>query len=393
MFSPPLFLRPIGATVLGSILLGSVLPGAVATLPPASPNEIVLDIPSTPEHPRNSEGAFVTLQSGRILLIYSQFSGGDRDGSSARLAEVHSDDGGGTWSVPAVLRDKENNLNVMSVSLLRLASGKIALFYLVKKTNLECRPSMAVSTDEGKSWSQPHPLFDAPGYYVLNNDRIIQTRQGRLIAPVAFHRAVHADPADQRSVSDRGIALLWYYSDDEGGTWSEAASVWGMTLASRNGLQEPGLVELTDGSLLSWARTDQGAQYALRSVDAGNHWTPPEGTELVSPLSPASIKRLPGSAELLAVYNDHSGRFPFRATENPYHGREPLVAAISHDSGYTWPQRKLLEGDTDGAFAYIAIHFTEAGVLLAYSAGQEKGAHLGTLRVRRLARSWLIGSP
>jgi len=50
--------------------------------------------PSTPEHPRNSEGAFVTLRSGRIEFYYSQFSSGFSDYSSAGIAEIHSDDQG-----------------------------------------------------------------------------------------------------------------------------------------------------------------------------------------------------------------------------------------------------------------------------------------------------------
>jgi sialidase-1 len=148
-------------------------------------------------------------------------------------------------------------------------------------------------------------------------------------------------------------------------------------------------VELADGSLYSWARTDVGEQFSFRSRDDGDTWTPPEATELKSPCSPASIKRLPHSAVLLAIYNDHSGRFPFTVGKNAYGGRTPLVAAFSHDNGRTWPQRKLLEGDLEGAFAYIAIHFVGDSVLLGYSAGKARGAHLGSLRIRKVSLSWL----
>jgi sialidase-1 len=75
-------------------------------------------------------------------------------------------------------------------------------------------------------------------------------------------------------------------------------------------------------------------------------------TELQSPASAASIKRLPGSSDLLAINNDHSGRFPF-----PKGKRSPLVAAISRDGGMTWPSRKLIEGDLNGWYCYTAIHF------------------------------------
>ena len=49
---------------------------------------------------------------------------------------------------------------------------------------------------------------------------------------------------------------MWFYSDDEGQTWQEAATWWGPPVRSGSGLQEPGLVELADGKLFGWARTD-----------------------------------------------------------------------------------------------------------------------------------------
>ena len=159
------------------------------------------------------------------------------------------------------------------------------------------------------------PVIAAPGYFVLNNDRIVQTRSGRIIVPVAFNRLLRSTEyrpggGDSRSNDLRGI-VLWYYSDNEGAGWQEAATWWALPVSSAAGLQEPGLVELADGSLYSWARTDVGEQFSFRSHDDGNTWTPPEPTELKSPCSPASIKRLPDSAVLLAVYNDHSGPISF----------------------------------------------------------------------------------
>ena len=110
----------------------------------------------------------------------------------------------------------------------------------------------------------------------------------------------------------------------------------------------------------------------------------PEKTSLASPVSPASIKRLPGSANLLAVFNDHSGQFPFSKGK-----RTPLVAAISSDHGRTWPQRRLLESNPDGWYCYTAIHFTGDAVLLAYCAGDSKVGGLNRLRLRRVTFEWL----
>jgi sialidase-1 len=92
---------------------------------------------------------------------------------------------------------------------------------------------------------------------------------------------------------------------------------------------------------------------------------------------------LPGSSDLLAIFNDHSGRFPF-----PKGKRAPLVAAISSDGEKTWPRRKLIEDDSNGWYCYTATHFTEDAVLLAYCAGDPKVGHLNRLRLRRVGHDW-----
>ncbi len=158
-------------------------------------------------------------------------------------------------------------------------------------------------------------------------------------------------------------------------------------MPNRSGLQEPGVVELADGRLFSWMRTDLGAQFGCVSTNAGVSWSPPTTTSLKSPLSPASIKRLPGSPDLLAVFNDHSGQFPFTPGR-----RTPLVAAISRDGGETWPLRSISEDDPAGRYCYTAIHFVEDAVLLGYFdfRAAAKDPLGNRLRIRRIHLDLLI---
>jgi len=256
-------------------------------------------------------------------------------------------------------------------------------FYLVKNGVDDCRPHLQISSDEAETWSKPRLVIEAPGYFVLNNDRVVQLQSGRLVVPVAYHRMKGADPANENSFDSRAISL-WYLSDDEGQTWREAADWWAIGVRSRTGLQEPGVVELAGGCLMCWARTDQGAQYGMFSADGGDTWSVPAPTTLQSPVSPASIKRLPDSSEVLAIYNDHSGVFRYQAKK-----RTPLVAAISNDGGATWPVRKLLEEDPDGWYCYTAIHYAGDAVLLGYCAGDYKVGGLNRLRIRRIDLGWL----
>ncbi len=388
-----------GFTILAGLVASAAVIGRAADASPGSSprngthalpspgakpeNRIVMNIEPTVANPRNSEGAFVTLKSGRILFYYTQFTGGSADESPARIAGVFSDDGGRTWSGPRPIIENEGASNTMSVSLLRLCCDRIALFYLRKNSWIDCRPYMRVSVDEGVHWSQPRLMVDAEGYFVLNNDRVVRLRSGRLIAPLAFHKPRGSDPKSIASFDPRASAV-WYYSDDEGTMWRASASAWSLSETSASGLQEPGVVELAGGGLKSWARTDQGSQFGFTSADEGKTWSEPEPTELKSPLSPASIKRLPDSAELLAVWNDHSGEFPYEKGK-----RTPLVAAVSYDDGKTWPLRKVIEADPDGCFCYTAIHFVDRAVLLAYCAGDPKVGGLNRLRIRRIDLDWL----
>jgi Neuraminidase (sialidase) len=372
------------ASLLSLLWPGSLAQGQAQAQPAsAGANVVVKNIEPTPELPRHSEGSFASLASGRILFYYTQFYGGAADESPARIVGIHSDDDGRTWSEPVPVVENAGGKNVMSVSLLRLAGGPLALFYCQKNSWLDCRPMMRISTDEGETWSAPRSILEAPGYFVLNNDRVIQTKSGRIIVPLAFHRSRGSDPHSGKSFDARAITL-WLYSDDEGTTWQEAATWWALPIRSGSGLQEPGVVERSDGTLLSWSRTDQGRQFSFSSTDNGKSWTAPEPTLLLSPNSPASIKVVPGTDRLLAIFNDHSGRYPFVKGK-----RTPLVAALSTDGGKTWPQVKLLEEDPDGWYCYTAVHFTKEAVLLGYCAGDKTVGGLNRLRIRRLDQAWL----
>ena len=370
-----------------TLLLLLTLAAACAAAPPdTADNAVMLTIAPTREHPRSSEGAFLTLRSGRILFYYTQFYGGDADHSPARIVGIFSDDGGRTWSAPQVVIGSGGRQNVMSVSLLPLAGGRLGLFHGIKNSFWDNHPCLRTSADDGATWSKPRMIVTAPGYFSKNNDRVIRTRTGRLIYPMAQYRPIVSAKGEREAMDARGI-VLWYCSDDDGATWREAATWWALPVASQGGLQEPGVVELADGSLFSWARTDQGEQYGFRSRDNGETWSAPEPTELKSPLSPASIKRLPNSAALLAVYNDHSGRFPVPSDLNR---RTPLVTAISTDGGRTWPVRRLIEDDPNGRYCYTAIHFVDGAVLLAYSGvGVNAEFRWGGLRIRRIGLAWL----
>ena len=118
--------------------------------------EIVLRLEPKEGNPRNSEGDFIQLKDGSILFVYTHFTSGSGDHASAHLAGRFSYDQGKTWTNEDVsILENEGGMNVMSVSLLRLQNGEIALFYLRKNSETDCIPFMRISSDEAKTWSEP----------------------------------------------------------------------------------------------------------------------------------------------------------------------------------------------------------------------------------------------
>ncbi|MSU64956.1 MAG: exo-alpha-sialidase [Opitutus sp.] len=363
------------------------LAGTTATPLPSSRS--VLELPPSPGNARNSEGSFVTLKEGRILFVYSHFIGDSFDDhAKAALCLRTSSDDGETWSGDTILAtpDEDKAMNVMSVSLLRLGNGDIGLFYALRNSWHDVRSRLRRSSDEGRTWSAPVVCMSASEYYVMNNDRVIRLSSGRLLIPVALHRKL-SDANDANARDWRGIASF-FLSDDDGRTWREAAQT--CTLPSPHttaGLQEPGVVEMANGVLWGYARTDLGRQYEFFSHDGGNTWTVPQPSRFSSPVSPLSIKRLPGSKHLLAIWNPIPN-YQTRPLEKPGGDRTPLVGAIgTGTTDATWGPTFLVDQNDASreGYCYTAIHFTGKSVLLAYCAGGQADKHrLNRLRIRKI---------
>ncbi len=349
---------------------------------------VVLELPPSDRNPRNSEGDFIRLEDGRILYIYTHFTAGAGDHAAAHLAARQSSDGGKTWTDrDEVVIPNEGKWNIMSVSLLRLASGKIALFYARKNSLDDCRPVMRVSTDEARTWSDPvECITDQIGYYVLNNDRVVQLRQvgpyqGRLILPVSLHNLPGWEKPDWKG------EVMCYFSDDEGRTWRRSRS----RLKARTGdarqwiTQEPGIVELRDGRLMLFCRSNAGSQLVAWSDDGGDTWSELKPSSLKSPVSPATIERIPGTDVLVAVWNDH------RQIAPAYRGkRTPLSIAVSRDEGKTWSRSKTLFDSVHGWYCYTALLVVDDHLLLGHCAGdRRKNNGLAKSQITRVPVRWL----
>ncbi len=309
--------------------------------------------PATDQYPRNSEADIALLPDGRLLLTYTRFQGGASDFDGASVIGRYSSDRGRTWSEDFPLQANDGKVNCMSPSLLALPEGDLLLFFLRKNSPADLQVLVKRSGDGGKNWSQPTLVTDGNGYYVMNNARVVRLTTGRLVAPVARCDDI-SGPWDGAGHE----TAMCYLSDDDGQTWHSHPNALDLP---KRGAMEPGVVERADGSLMMILRSQLGHIYYSLSSDAGEAWSPPLMSSLLSPEAPATIARVPGSDDLLLIWNDNYDI----GTD---HGgiRSPLRSTVSSDNGRKWYRYRTLEENADRGYAYTSVTFVEDEVLLTY---------------------------
>ena len=233
------------------------------------------------------------------------------------------------------------------------------------------------SSDELATLSAPQYIMPDVGYFVVNNARVQLLSSGRIIVPAALHRNTGTSWAD---FNPRATAVF-FYSDDDGHTWQQSPTVLEGRIESGTGLQEPGVIELQNGQLMMYARTDMGCQFQAISEDDGINWSIPEPSPLKSPTSPATIARIPWNQALIAVWNDHSGRHPFPAEK-----RTPLTWAVSHNEGQTWSASHIIRNQADGWYCYTSIRFIGDRAVLSFCDGNSKVGKLNQSSLHTLSR-------
>ncbi len=220
---------------------------------------------ASPEAPRAGEGSAVGLRDVSVLFVYSHFTGRGDDAPACLVKRV-SNDSGRTWSAPVEVQKKqgESHLNVMSASLLRLQNGNIAFVFLEKIDPEKCVPYIKFSSNEGETWTPPEPIDKTEsGYYTVNNDRLCMASGGRIFLPFNLYEF---SEKHKRGNNRCGV----FYSDDNGATWGKSKclpmkrenvispanlhesklKIWNEINAYGVSIQEPGIVELSDGSMM-----------------------------------------------------------------------------------------------------------------------------------------------
>lgn len=269
--------------------------------------------------------------------------------------------------------------------------GNLGVFFVRTGEDGGQEVAMRVSTDEGRSWSEPRSLFDLPGerwsgalslydrdgevhlfflkwrgegrtlgvdrnldiWHVRSTDgrtrweepqrvfagyvgalmSVCQLESGRIVLPFHYHVPArpHHHPTGQSICTTA-------YSDDGGATWTlSPAELTAPCFPGYNGNNygacEPTIEQLADGSVWMLMRTQEGRHFQSWSSD-GVKWSPARPTIFHASNSPAEILQL-SDGRLVVIWNNCA--MPPRVDgAGVYGGRDALHAAISSDGGNTW---------------------------------------------------------
>ena len=172
---------------------------------------------------RHSEGAFLRMKDGALLFAYSRFTGAWFDDAPSDIVRCVSYDEGETWSEPETMLTAESFgvKNIMSVSLLRMNNGDLGVICIAKEPPQIYRIYLSRSSDEGRTFYRRVDCLEniGQGHYVVNNARVIRLTSGRLILPLAFHRADGRAKSGEDAHIDYRASGVWAYSDDDGESW------------------------------------------------------------------------------------------------------------------------------------------------------------------------------
>jgi hypothetical protein len=149
-------------------------------------------------------------------------------------------------------------------------------------------------------------------------------------------------------------------------------------------LSDPGVVELPGGSLLTWCRSNGGVQYFSRSGDAGQTWSAPELSSIVSPNFPACIRRIPQSDSLLLVWNAQSDPAAAR-----HASATPLSVAVTHDNARTWSRAVAIEDNLYGIYSHAVVACTADRVIIAYRSDDQQTPPGSRTQIANFSLEWL----
>ena len=279
--------------------------------------EVFREIPDRPSH---HAPTIVELRNKDLLVAW--YGGSYEGAEDVDILYSRFPSHGESWTEPRVLVDTPGRPDGNPVFFVD-GRGDVWSFYVTMYGEWwdSCKVSYRKSVDEGQSWCSSVVLRDQIGSMIRNKP--ITLRSGDILLPI---------------YDEKRWCSMVMISEDEGHTWATYGDI-----CTSQGVIQPTVVQLFDGSLLMYMRTGGkgGHIWKSTSTDKGRTWSHASLTSLRNPNSGIDMVRL-SSGNICLAFNDTST------------GRTPLNVALSTDEGSTWPFKRALETGP-GEFSYPAI--------------------------------------
>ncbi len=312
--------------------------------------------------------ALVVSPKGTVLAFCEGRKASAADDGDIDLLVRRSLDEGRTWQPVQLVHEEGGSEPITIGNPCPIAAADGAIHLLFTRNN--ARAFYVRSTDEGATFSNPVEITAGLRGFDFTFSRLgtgpvhgIQTRQGRLVAPVWLNVKIHS-----------GYRSAVAVSDDGGRTWKPG----GVVPPAVEDCSEGSVVEAADGALWLNLRNRQARCRAVAvSRDHGQSWSEPRLVQdLVDPQCQGS---------LLGVA-DESGRACWLFANAADVTRRRLTLKLSYDDGRAWPVARVL---APGPAAYCDLAVSKDGrVLCLFECGERQPYE--RIRLARVSWPWLV---
>lgn len=254
-----------------------------------------------------------------------------------------SDDGGTTWKSASGY-----DTSYFGKNAIVLQSGKLLCVKRSSASGAKTSMDLAyISSDGGKTFSGPFQIQGKKSYRIAMNCKLTQASSGRVffVTGETGHAVEHS--------ARTGI----YYSDNDGMTWKKPKTEINYMTTGMN-LQEGCVVDLGNGTLRLYVRSDMGFLYYSDSTDNGETWDLDfKPTQFASVCSAFNVERDPdtGYIWLAWEYNceNDNGTVQYPRTR--------VGLAVSTDNGESYRYVADIDDYSTGTGAFhwnIGINIT-----------------------------------